>query len=90
MRPALRSEPDDGRFPGRLRQRIEAVIRTLGNRLGLERHAARTTEGLWARVRRRIAALDAAIWHNRLVGAPVKRSLVAYDHRPGHISPSTI
>lgn len=67
-------------FPSWLRQRIEAVIWTLKNQLGLERHAARTTEGLWARVCQRICALNAAIWHNWLVGAPVKRSLIAYDH----------
>jgi hypothetical protein len=38
-------------FPNWLRQRVEAVIWTLKNQLGLERH-----------------------------GAPVKRSLIAYDH----------
>ncbi len=43
-------------LPGRLRQRIEAVIWTLKNHLGLERHAARTTEGLCARVCQRIVA----------------------------------
>jgi hypothetical protein len=25
-------------------------------------------------------ALNAAIWHNWAIGAPVKRSLIAYDH----------
>ena len=80
VRPARRDEPADRRFPSWLRQRIEAVIWTLKNQLGLERHAARTTEGLWVRVCQRICALNAAIWHNWLVGAPVKRSLVAYDH----------
>ena len=59
---------------------IEAVIWTLKNQLGLERHAARTTEGLWARVCQRICALNAAIWHNWLIDAPIKRSLIAYDH----------
>ncbi|MGI5230626.1 hypothetical protein [Actinoallomurus sp. CA-142502] len=28
----------------------------------------------------RILALNAAIWHNRLINAPVKRALIAYDH----------
>uniref|UniRef100_UPI000366CE0A transposase n=1 Tax=Nocardiopsis ganjiahuensis TaxID=239984 RepID=UPI000366CE0A len=79
VRPARRGEPDRG-FPGWLRQRIEAIIWTLKNQLGLERHQARTTEGLWARVCQRIAALNAVIWHNWLIGAPVKRSLIAYDH----------
>jgi hypothetical protein len=44
----------------------------LTNQLGLERHAARATEGLWTRVSQRILALNAASWHNRLIGAPVK------------------
>ncbi|CAL9575681.1 hypothetical protein SUDANB121_04957 [Nocardiopsis dassonvillei] len=39
-----------------------------------------TAEGPWARVCQRIRALNAAIRHNWLIGAPVKRSLVAYDH----------
>ena len=36
--------------------------------------------GLWARVVQRLLALNAAIWHNWAIGAPVKRSLIAYDH----------
>ncbi|MFC4563372.1 hypothetical protein ACFO4E_16025, partial [Nocardiopsis mangrovi] len=80
IRPARRDEDGSGAFPGWLRQRIEAVIWTLKNQLGLERHAARTQEGLWARTCQRILALNAAIWHNWLIDAPVKRSLVAYDH----------
>lgn len=67
-------------FPSWLRQRIEAIIWTLKNQLGLERHNARTTEGLWARTSQRILALNTAIWHNWLIDAPVKRSLTAYDH----------
>jgi hypothetical protein len=74
-------EPPTGQvFPTWLRQRIEAIIWTLKNQLGLERHNARTTEGLWARTSQRILALNAAIWHNWLIGAPTKRSLTAYDH----------
>ncbi len=79
VRPSRKNEPDHA-FPGWLRQRIEAVIWTLKNQLGLERHQARTTEGLWARVCQRVCALNAVIWHNWLIGAPVKRSLIAYDH----------
>jgi len=82
IRPLRGDEPEPRVevFPSWLRQRIEAVIWTLKNQLGLERHAARTTEGLWARTCQRIMALNAAIWHNWLIGAPVKRSLIAYDH----------
>lgn len=80
IRPARADEPDPGVFPNWLRQRIEAIIWTLKNQLGLERHNARTTEGLWARTCQRILALNAAIWHNWQIGAPIKRSLIAYDH----------
>ena len=50
------------------------------NQLGLERHGGRVPAGLWARVVQRLLALNAAIWHNWQIGAPVKRSLIAYDH----------
>jgi hypothetical protein len=36
--------------------------------------------GLWARIIQRLLALNACIWHNWQIGAPVKRSLIAYDH----------
>jgi hypothetical protein len=36
--------------------------------------------GLCARILQRLLARNAAIWHDWLIGAPVKRSLVAYDH----------
>ena len=29
---------------------------------------------------KRLLALNACTWHNWLIGAPVKRSLIAYDH----------
>jgi hypothetical protein len=76
--PRLREEPRD--FPNWLRQRVEAIIWTLKNQLGLERHGGRVPAGLWARVVQRLLALNAAIWHNWQIGAPVKRSLIAYDH----------
>ena len=87
--PDLRPDPDPPRpqgredprpFPNWLRQRIEAIIWTLKNQLGLERHGGRVPAGLWARIVQRLLALNAAIWHNWLIGAPVKRSLIAYDH----------
>ena len=40
----------------------------------------RIPAGLWARVVQRLLALNAAIWFNWQLGAPVKRSLIAYDH----------
>ena len=32
------------------------------------------------RVAQRILAMAAAIWRNNRIGAPVTRSLIAYDH----------
>jgi len=52
----------------------------LKNQLGLEHHNARVPQGLWTRVLQRLLALNAVIWHNWTIGAPVKRSLIAYDH----------
>ena len=45
-----------------------------------EHHGGRVPAGLRARVVQRLLALNAAIWHNWLTGAPVKPSLIAYDH----------
>ena len=80
IRPARKDEKQPRYFPNWLRQRVEAIIWTLKNQLGLERHGGRVPAGLWARVLQRLLALNAAIWHNWQIGAPVKRSLIAYDH----------
>jgi hypothetical protein len=80
LRPARADEADLGVFPNWLRQRIEAIIWTLKHQLGLDRPGGRIPGGLWARVVQRLLALNAAIWFNWQIGAPVKRSLIAYDH----------
>jgi hypothetical protein len=80
IRPARKDEKQPRYFPNWLRQRVEAIIWTLKNQLGLERHGGRAPAGLWARVVQRLLALNAAIWHNWQIGAHVKRSLIAYDH----------
>jgi hypothetical protein len=80
VRPARTDEHDPGRFPNWLRQRVEAIIWTLKHQLGLEAHGGRVPRGLWTRIVQRLLALNAAIWHNWAIGAPVKRSLIAYDH----------
>ena len=80
VRPARRDEKTPRPFPNWLRQRIEAIIWTLKNQLGLEHHNARVPAGLWTRVLQRLFALNTVIWHNWTIGAPVKRSLIAYDH----------
>ena len=79
IRPARKDEAPRY-FPNWLRQRAGAIIWTLKNQLGLERHGGRVPAGLWARVIQRLLALNTAIWHNWQIGAPVKRSLIAYDH----------
>lgn len=79
IRPARRNEKPRF-FPNWLRQRVEAIIWTLKNQLGVERHGGRVPAGLWARITQRLLALNAAIWFNWQIGAPVKRSLTAYDH----------
>src|SRR6266516_888597 len=79
QRPARKDE-NARYFPNWLRQRVEAIIWTLKNQLGLERHGGRVPAGLWARVVQRLLALNAVIWFNWQIGAPVKRSLIAYDH----------
>lgn len=80
IRPARRDEKTPRPFPNWLRQRVEAIIWTLKNQLGLEDHGGRVPLGLWTRIVQRLLALNAAIWHNWTLGAPVKRSLIAYDH----------
>jgi hypothetical protein len=80
VRPARKDDKQPRYFPNWLRQRVEAIIWTLKNQLGLERHGGRVPAGLWARVLQRLLALNAAIWLNWQIGAPVKRSLIAYDH----------
>ncbi len=80
IRPARNDEKTPRPFPNWLRQRVEAIIWTLKNQLGLEQHGGRVPAGLWTRIVQRLLALNATIWHNWTIGAPVKRSLIAYDH----------
>jgi hypothetical protein len=59
---------------------IESINQTFKGRLDLERRGGHTPAGAMVRVLQRILALTAAIWHNGHTGAPVHRSLTAYDH----------
>ena len=78
VRPARKDEPAGERPKlGRIRQRIESVFQTFKDILSLERHGARTPEGLRTRVGVRILALAATVWLNHQLGRP-SRSLVAY------------
>lgn len=82
LRPTRKDEaPRPGqRFFKPLRQIIESVFDTFKGQLDLERHHGKTIAGVCARVAQRVLALTAAIWHNDRTGAPVLRSLTAYDH----------
>jgi hypothetical protein len=82
LRPARKGEPER---PGAhlfkpLRQVIESINQTFKGQLDLERHGGHTPNGVIVRVLQRILALTAAIWHNDKAGAPILRSLTAYDH----------
>ncbi|MEV0194879.1 hypothetical protein [Nonomuraea sp. NPDC050691] len=63
-----------------VRQLIESVNDTLKGQLDLEQHGGRTIEGVGVRVAQRILVMTCAIWHNRTNGAPITKSLIAYDH----------
>jgi hypothetical protein len=82
LRPARKGEaPRPGaRLFAPLRQTIESINQTFKGQLDLERHGGHTPNGVLVRVLQRILALTAAIWHNDKTGAPVHRSLTAYDH----------
>lgn len=80
IRPDRKDEPARFGKLARYRQWIEAVIDTLKGQLTLEDHGGRTLAGVYARVAARLLAMAAGIWHNWRTGAPIKRSLIAYDH----------
>jgi DDE family transposase len=79
-RPDRRDEPYRFGSLGSVRQWVEAIFDTLKDQLGLERHGAHTIQGVWIRIAQRLLALATGVWFNWQIGAPVKRSLVAYDH----------
>jgi hypothetical protein len=82
LRPARKGEAERPGAPlfKPLRQTIESINQTFKAQLDLERHGGHTPAGVMIRVLQRILALTAAIWHNDHTGAPVHRSLTAYDH----------
>jgi hypothetical protein len=79
IRPDRKDEPARFGKLARCRQWIEAVFDTLKGQLTLEEHGGRTLAGVYSRVAARLLALATSIWHNWHIGAPVKRSLIAYD-----------
>jgi hypothetical protein len=77
LRPARKDEPDNGLHLSTIRQRIESIFWTCKDLLTLERHGARTIEGLVTRIASRLLTLAACIALNHKLGRP-SRSLVAY------------
>jgi Transposase DDE domain len=77
LRPARKDEPDNGLHLSSIRQRIESIFWTCKDLLTLERHGARTIEGLTVRIATRLLTLAACIALNHRLGRP-SRSLVAY------------
>lgn len=70
LRPARKDEPEASFSLSMIRQRIESVFWTLKDRLGLERHRARTLSGLRARIASKLLALAAGVWVNSWLGLP--------------------
>jgi hypothetical protein len=76
-RPRRADEPGRGPFLGLIRQRIESVFQTFKDLLTLERHGARTPEGLRERIGYRLLALAACVWLNYQLGRAT-RALVDF------------
>jgi hypothetical protein len=73
LRPSRKTEPDNSHLHlSSIRQRIESVFWTLKDRLGLERHRARTLAGLRARIAAKLLALAAGVWLNHQTGQPTR------------------
>jgi hypothetical protein len=70
VRPARKNERDTGPHLAPIRQCIESIFWTLKDRLGLERHNARTLHGLRARITSKLLALAAGVWLNHHLGRP--------------------
>jgi hypothetical protein len=79
LRPDRRDEQPRHGSLARIRQWIESIIDTAKGQLSLERHGARTIDGVWARVCQRVLALAIGVWHNRQNGQ-TGRTFTAYDH----------
>jgi len=72
LRPSRADEPAKSLHLSSIRQLVESVFWTLKDRLGLERHRARTLAGIRARVASKLLALAAGVWLNHLLGRPTR------------------
>ena len=77
VRPKRKNEQGEGPHLAPLRQRIESIFNTCKDILTLERHRARTLEGLKERILQRFLCLAACISLNYQLGRPT-RALVDY------------
>jgi hypothetical protein len=77
IRPRRKDEAGDQPHLAPIRQRIESIFQTCKDLLTLERHGARTLDGLATRIRTRFLALAAAIALNYRLGRP-PRALADY------------
>jgi Transposase DDE domain len=77
VRPRRKDEPGQGPHLAPIRQRIESIFWTCKDLLTLERHGARTLDGLRERVLQRFLTLAACITLNHQLGRP-SRALVDY------------
>lgn len=73
LRPARKTEPDNGLHLSGIRQRIESIFWTLKDHLGLEARRARTLHGLRAQLAAKLPAYSAGIWLNWLCGRPPRQ-----------------
>ncbi|MCA1681499.1 MAG: IS982 family transposase [Actinobacteria bacterium] len=72
MRPRRQDEPGRGPHLAPIRQCIESIFWTLKDRLGLERHHARTMHGIRARIAAKLLALAAGVWLNHYLSRPTR------------------
>ena len=77
FRPQRKDEAGKGPHLAPIRQRIESIFQTCKDLLSLERHGARTLQGLRTRINTRFLALAAAIALNHRLGRP-SRTLIYY------------
>ena len=77
VRPRRRDEPGQGPHLAPIRQRIESIFWTCKDLLTLERHGARTLNGLRERILQRFLTLAACITLNHQLGRPT-RALADY------------
>jgi hypothetical protein len=71
-RRACEDEPDNGLHLSGIRQQIESIFWTLKDRLGLERHRAKTLHGLRNRIAAKPLALATGVWLNRYLDRPTR------------------